>query len=112
MPNFVMTQVEQVNGGTMVVPADAPYDRQAVSYSGKDPNKPINLDDVSTFEKEEFKDLNNITFPIIRFNKIRENVATRWYYPPTDKGRARRDAEYLWLLANYVRSVLPDLSYG
>ena len=106
MSKFVMSNVERVEGGELAIRTGDIVN--AVSFSSRDPNKPVNMDAVGTFTKCEHQNLtdgNPIMFPVIAFHKKEGGTLTWWYYPPTKEGGELRDLEYEWLMATFVKRI-------
>ena len=99
MSNYFMASVDTIPSGEISVEVEEGQ-FEVVWYEGKCENRPINMNRVTSFEKDSHKYTTTknlsipVEYPIIRFRNEDQKDIIWWHYPPTDEGRAARDNDY------------------
>lgn len=105
MRDFVRSQIDRYDGGSVVQVKG--LQRYVRHFKGEE-NFPVNLSWVKTFYPDgagEDADVESDRSYRIRFVVSRnegENSAIQWYYPPTPEGKAKRNADLMYLYTQFT----------
>ena len=102
MSNFYIASIDSFPGGELSIEVE-PGQYEVVWYEPKPENRPVNMNRVTSFEKDQHKytSTQNLSVPvdysIIKFRNEDQKDILWWHYPPTDEGRETRDKDYEYL---------------
>lgn len=104
MKTFAIPQIKNFPDGELCTkhgPDHLGHTNSRIWYNGKT-NKPINMEHIITFF-DDMSEQERVKYPVIRFARTlhANDSPLAWFYPPTEEGKARRNADLTFLKNNF-----------